>query len=89
MRGILSKMRSPGRHLFNYLSKTAFKLYFVARLCVLAVQMPAGLLYVKVIEAEHLPNMDILSKTDAYVVLFVRGRRKRKTKIAWNSLHPR
>jgi Ca2+-dependent lipid-binding protein len=51
--------------------------------------MPAGLLYVKVIEAEHLPNMDILSKTDAYVVLFVRGRRKRKTKIAWNSLHPR
>ncbi|EIE19981.1 hypothetical protein COCSUDRAFT_44371 [Coccomyxa subellipsoidea C-169] len=52
-------------------------------------EMPAGILYVKVIEAEHVPNMDLFSKTDAYVVLFVRGRRKRKTKIAWNSLHPR
>ncbi len=51
--------------------------------------MPAGILYVKVVEAEHVPNMDLFSKTDAYVVLFVRGRRKRKTKIAWNSLHPR
>lgn len=58
-------------------------------LLLLVLQMPAGLLYVKVVEAVNVPNMDWFSKTDAYVVLFVRGRRKRRTKIAWNSLHPR
>lgn len=58
-------------------------------LFLLALQMPAGILYVKVVEAVNVPNMDWFSKTDAYVVLFVRGRRKRRTKIAWNSLLPR
>ena len=53
------------------------------------MQMPAGLLYVKVIEAQHVPNMDWLSKTDAYVKLFIRGRRKRFTKVVWNDLDPR
>ncbi|BDA51337.1 Synaptotagmin-2 [Coccomyxa sp. Obi] len=52
-------------------------------------ELPAGLLYVKVVEAVNVPNMDWFSKTDAYVVLYLRGRRKRRTKIAWNSLHPR
>ncbi len=51
--------------------------------------MPAGVLYVRVIEAANVPNMDWFSKTDAYVLLFVRGQRKHRTKIAWNSLHPR
>ncbi len=35
------------------------------------MQMPAGLLYAKVIEAQNVPNMDWLSKTDAYVKLFI------------------
>ena len=51
--------------------------------------MPAGLLYAKVIEAQNVPNMDWLSKTDAYVKLYIRGRRKRFTKVVWNSLNPR
>ena len=53
------------------------------------MQMPAGLLYTKIIEAQNVPNMDWLSKTDAYVELFIRGRRKRFTKVDWNSLNPR
>ena len=53
------------------------------------MQMPAGLLYTKIIEAQNVPNMDWLSKTDAYMEIFIRGRRKRFTKVVWNSLNPR
>ena len=53
------------------------------------VQMPAGLLYANVMEAQDVPNMDWLSRTDAYVKLFIRGRRNRFTKVVWNSLNPR
>lgn len=55
----------------------------------LCAQMPAGVIYVRVIEAVNVPNMDWFSKTDAYVLLWVRGRRKHRTKICWNSLSPR
>lgn len=51
--------------------------------------MPAGLLYTKIIEAQNVPNMDWVSKTDAYVEIFIRGRRKRFTNVVWNSLNPR
>ena len=53
------------------------------------MQMPKGLLYVKVLEAQDVPNMDWFSKTDAYVRLFIRGRRKRFTEVVWNDLNPR
>ena len=53
------------------------------------MQMPKGLLYVKVLEAQDVPNMDWFSKTDAYVRLFIHGRRKRFTEVAWNDLNPR
>lgn len=53
------------------------------------MQMPKGMLYLKVIEAQDVPNMDWFSKTDAYVRVFIRGRRKRFTKVAWNDLNPR
>ena len=53
------------------------------------MQMPKGLLYVKVLEAQAVPNMDWFSKTDAYVRLFIRGRRKRFTEVVWNDLNPR
>lgn len=51
--------------------------------------MPAGILYLRVIEATNIPNMDILTKTDAYAIVFVRGRRKRKTHVVYNSLNPK
>ena len=51
--------------------------------------MPAGLLYAKVMEAQNVPNMDWLSKTDAYVRVFICGRRNRFTRVVWNSLNPR
>lgn len=51
--------------------------------------MPAGILYVKLIEATHVPNMDIFSKTDPFVKLYVRGRNKRRSRVIHNSLHPR
>ena len=53
------------------------------------MQMPKGLLYVKVVEAQDVPNMDWFSETDAYVRVFIRGRRKRFTEVAWNDLNPR
>lgn len=53
------------------------------------VQMPAGLLYANLIEAQNVPNMDWLSKTDAYVKVFICGRRNRFTRVIWNSLNPR
>ena len=37
------------------------------------LQVPAGILYLRVLEARNLPNMDIFTKTDAYAVVFVRG----------------
>ena len=52
-------------------------------------QVPAGILYLRVLEAANLPNMDIFTKTDAYAVVFVRGRRKRKTHVVNNSLNPK
>lgn len=51
--------------------------------------MPAGLLYAKLVGAQNVPNMDWLSKTDAYVKLYISGRRNRFTKVVWNSLNPR
>jgi len=52
-------------------------------------QVPAGVLYVRLIEAEHVPNMDIFSKTDAFAKVFVRKRNQRKSRVIFNSLHPR
>ena len=51
--------------------------------------MPAGLLYAKLVEAQNVPNMDWLSKTDAYVKIYISGRRNRFTRVVWNSLNPR
>ena len=51
--------------------------------------MPAGVLYVKLIEAEHVPNMDIFSKTDPFVKLYVRKRNQRRSKTIYNKLHPK
>ena len=53
------------------------------------MQVPAGILYLRVLEARNLPNMDIFTKTDAYAVVYVRGRRKRKTHVVNNSLNPK
>ena len=47
------------------------------------------MLYVKLIEAEHVPNMDIFSKTDPFVKLYVRKRNQRRSKIVYNKLHPK
>ncbi|CAL5226034.1 g8845 [Coccomyxa viridis] len=52
-------------------------------------EMPAGLLYAKLVEAQNVPNMDWLSKTDAYVKIYISGRRNRFTRVVWNSLNPR
>ena len=52
-------------------------------------QVPAGVLYVKLIEAEHVPNMDIFSKTDPFVKLYVRKRNQRRSKTIYNKLHPK
>ena len=54
-----------------------------------ALQVPAGVLYVKLIEATNVPNMDIFSKTDPLVKLFVRKRNERRSRTIFNSLHPR
>ncbi len=54
-----------------------------------ALQVPAGVLYVKLIEATNVPNMDIFSKTDPFVKLFVRKRNERRSRTIFNSLHPR
>ena len=53
------------------------------------MQMPAGILYLHLIEARNLPNMDWISKTDAYALVYVRGRRKRRTHVVYNSLCPK
>lgn len=53
------------------------------------LQVPAGVLYVKLIEAVNVPNMDIFSKTDPFVKLFVRKRNERRSRTVFNSLHPR
>ena len=47
------------------------------------------MLYVKLIEATNVPNMDIFSKTDPFVKLFVRKRNERRSRTVFNSLHPR
>lgn len=51
--------------------------------------VPKGILYVRVLEAKHLPWLDWLTLPDAYVRLFVRGRRKRKTSVCKQSFHPK
>lgn len=53
------------------------------------LQVPAGVLYVKLIEATNVPNMDIFSKTDPFVKLWVRKRNERRSRTIFNSLHPR
>ena len=55
----------------------------------LSLQVPAGVLYVKLIEATNVPNMDIFSKTDPFVKLFVRKRNERRSRTIFNTLHPR
>ncbi|KAK9843817.1 hypothetical protein WJX81_007480 [Elliptochloris bilobata] len=52
-------------------------------------EVPAGVLYVKLIEATHVPNMDIFSKTDPFVKLYVRKRNQRRSRTVPNSLHPK
>jgi len=54
-----------------------------------ALQVPQGILYVKVLEAKHLPWLDWLTLPDAYVKLFVRGRRKRRTAVCKHTFHPK
>ncbi len=33
----------------------------------LGIETPTGILFVKLLEAEHVPKMDVLSKSDPYV----------------------
>ena len=54
----------------------------------LAADRPRGLLEVKVCEAEQVPRMDLLSRSDPYVQLSVRARRKVKTQVKDNASHP-
>ncbi|KAL4444585.1 hypothetical protein ABPG77_002402 [Micractinium sp. CCAP 211/92] len=53
-------------------------------------ERPRGLLQagVKVIEAEHVPRMDLLSKSDPYVELSVRAKNKVKTQVLENTHRP-
>ena len=53
------------------------------------LKVPKGILYVRVLEAKNLPWLDWLTLPAPYVVLFVRGRRKHKTKVCKSTFHPR
>ncbi len=52
-------------------------------------EVPAGILFLRIIEARNLPNLDWISKTDAYACVYVRGRRKRRTDVVYNDLNPK
>ena len=67
----------PERYVFPLISPDA-----------LAADRPAGLLEVTVVEAEHVPRMDLLSRSDPYVQLSVRDKRKVKTQVKDNAKHP-
>ena len=43
----------------------------------------------RLLEAKNLPWLDWLTLPAPYVVLFVRGRRKHKTKVCKSTFHPR
>lgn len=51
-------------------------------------ERPRGLLQVRVCEAEHVPRMDLLSKTDPFVVLSVREKNRVKTQVLENTHRP-
>lgn len=54
--------------------------------------VPRGLLFVNVIEAVNIPNLDwrsLLSKPDTFVELSVRARVSKKTRVVWNSRCPK
>eukprot|EP00884_Botryococcus_braunii_P002166 jgi/Botrbrau1/11950/Bobra.341_1s0015.1 len=51
--------------------------------------MPQGILYVKLIEAENVPRMDLLTGCDPYVLLFCAGRKKRKSQVHYHTRQPR
>lgn len=52
-------------------------------------EVPAGILFLHLIEARNLPNFDLFTKTDAYALVYVRGRRKRRTAVVDNDLNPK
>ena len=64
-------------------------MHFSSPIFALCPQVPKGILYVKVVEAKHLPWLDWLTLPDPYVVLSVRGRRKRRTAVCKHTFHPR
>jgi hypothetical protein len=53
------------------------------------VDMPKGVLFVRVLEAKNVPRMDWFGKADPYLELFVRQRRKHKTSVKPNTYNPR
>ncbi|BDA48413.1 Synaptotagmin-2 [Coccomyxa sp. Obi] len=55
----------------------------------LGIQTPKGILFVKLLEAEHVPKMDVLSKSDPYVKLGVRSSRMSRSQVIDNDLNPK
>ncbi|KAK9812293.1 hypothetical protein WJX73_010507 [Symbiochloris irregularis] len=53
------------------------------------LQVPKGMVQVKVIEAKHVPWLDWWSRPDCYVRLAVRDKHYRRTHTINNKLHPR
>lgn len=54
--------------------------------------MPVGMLFVKVIEATNIPNVDwrsLVSKPDCFVELSVRNKTSKTTRVIWNKKCPR
>ncbi|KAL4853047.1 Synaptotagmin-2 [Chlorella vulgaris] len=51
-------------------------------------ERPRALLQVQVVEAKHVPRMDLLSRSDPYLELFVRSKNKVKTQCIQHSSNP-
>ncbi|KAK9865697.1 hypothetical protein WJX84_002675 [Apatococcus fuscideae] len=51
-------------------------------------QMPAGMLYLHIVEAENVPRMDWLSPSDPYIQLWLQPKHKRRTETHSNNPHP-
>ena len=49
------------------------------------VQVPAGMVYVQLIEASHVPRLDWYTKPSPMVKLFVQERRQRASKVLHTS----
>jgi hypothetical protein len=52
------------------------------------VDVPKGILFVRLLEAVNVPKTDWLGKCDPYVVMWTRSTRKSKSPVKHNSYHP-